>query len=68
MKIRGFRIEPGEVEQVLREHPLLAEAAVAVRERSPGDPQLVAYTAAREARRPALRNCGSSSVSGCPST
>ena len=31
VKIRGFRIEPGEVEQVLREYPLLADAAVVPR-------------------------------------
>ncbi|MEX2286657.1 MAG: amino acid adenylation domain-containing protein, partial [Planctomycetaceae bacterium] len=54
VKIRGFRIEPGEVEQVLREHPLLAEAAVVVRERGPGEAQLVAYTAAREGGSPTL--------------
>ena len=52
VKIRGFRIEPGEVEQVLREHPQLAEAAVAVRERVPGEPQLVAYTSARDGQSP----------------
>jgi amino acid adenylation domain-containing protein len=47
VKIRGFRIEPGEVEQVLREHPLLADAVVTARERGPGDLQLVAYMASR---------------------
>ena len=52
VKIRGFRIEPGEVEQVLREHPLLADAAVVPRERSPGDLQLVAYTVGRDGESP----------------
>jgi amino acid adenylation domain-containing protein len=47
VKIRGFRIEPGEVEQVLREYPLLADAAVVPRYRAPGDLQLVAYTVAQ---------------------
>jgi len=46
VKIRGFRIEPGEVEEVLREHPLLCEAAVLAHERSVGDLQLVAYVSA----------------------
>ena len=58
VKIRGFRIEPGEVEQVLREHPLLAEAAVAVRERSSGRPAvggLYGGAGRRDAQRAELR-------------
>jgi amino acid adenylation domain-containing protein len=42
IKIRGFRVEPGEVEQLLAEHPLVAQAAVVGRQRSAGDMRLVA--------------------------
>jgi amino acid adenylation domain-containing protein len=43
VKIRGFRVEPGEVETLLSKHPGIAGAAVAVRERAPGDRMLVGY-------------------------
>jgi amino acid adenylation domain-containing protein/non-ribosomal peptide synthase protein (TIGR01720 family) len=43
VKIRGFRIEPAEIEAVLRQHPGIREAVVAVRESGALGKRLVAW-------------------------
>ncbi|MDH6578571.1 amino acid adenylation domain-containing protein [Kitasatospora sp. MAP5-34] len=48
LKIRGHRLEPGEIESALRAHPTVAQAAVAVDDRS-APPRLVAYVSSATA-------------------
>ncbi|HEU4884065.1 MAG TPA: amino acid adenylation domain-containing protein, partial [Longimicrobium sp.] len=43
VKVRGFRIELGEVENVLRQHPALRDAAVAARDDGGAERKLVGY-------------------------
>jgi amino acid adenylation domain-containing protein len=47
LKIRGFRVEPGEIETVLGMYPSVQNVAVIARERTIGNPQLLAYVVLR---------------------
>ncbi|HEV7509453.1 MAG TPA: amino acid adenylation domain-containing protein [Thermoanaerobaculia bacterium] len=49
VKIRGFRVELREIEAALLEHPRVAAAVVAARERGAGDRRLEAFVVPREA-------------------
>ncbi|WP_336159050.1 amino acid adenylation domain-containing protein [Amycolatopsis sp. VC5-11] len=48
VKIRGQRIELDEITALLNEHPGVADAATALRETTPGNPQIVSYVVPAE--------------------
>jgi amino acid adenylation domain-containing protein len=48
VKIRGYRVEPGEVTQVLNQHPAIAASAVVAGEDSDGGKRLLGYVVPRE--------------------
>ena len=52
LKLRGFRIEPGEIEDALRRHPSVQEAAVALRGGAEGDRRLIAWLAPARSEAP----------------
>ncbi|MEV6280757.1 non-ribosomal peptide synthase/polyketide synthase [Nocardia sp. NPDC051832] len=43
VKIRGFRVEPGEVENILAQHPAVSQAVVVARDTDTGGKQLIGY-------------------------
>ena len=47
VKVRGYRVEPGEVEQALLRHPMIAEAAVVARAEDDTRQVLTAYVVPR---------------------
>jgi amino acid adenylation domain-containing protein len=66
VKLRGFRIELGEIEEQLMALTQIAEALVAVREREPGDPRLVAWVRPVRGTEVVPREIGQSLASRLP--
>ncbi|MGV9642536.1 amino acid adenylation domain-containing protein [Streptomyces sp. NPDC003514] len=53
-KVGGVRVEPGEIEEVLRTHPAVEQAAVRIREDRAGGKEIVAYLVGPDAEVPAV--------------
>ncbi|WP_416809160.1 condensation domain-containing protein, partial [Bacillus thuringiensis] len=48
VKLRGYRIELGEIEETLKQHEVIKDAKVIIREDEPGDKRLVGYVISSE--------------------
>ncbi|MDB4922054.1 non-ribosomal peptide synthetase [Mucilaginibacter sp.] len=62
VKIRGFRIEPGEIESVLRSHPLVKDAAVVINEDSNGEKRLFTYVCPEDSWESEINTNGGSGI------
>jgi amino acid adenylation domain-containing protein len=62
VKIRGFRIEPGEIEAVLRSHPLIKDAAVVISEDSNGEKRLFTYVCAKDSWESEINTNGNNGI------
>jgi amino acid adenylation domain-containing protein len=47
VKLRGYRLEPGEIESVLRQHPLVRDAVVVVHDEPVAGARLIAYVVSK---------------------